>query len=225
MFFLIFVQVAIWNRCCTGINLIVNIIKFSIMGKINLDLNKTYTYADYLKWSFDETIELIRGLVVKMAPAPGLSHQIISRKLTIRMGLYFENKNCQLFSAPFDVRLPQKKDKTKDIEITTVVQPDLCVVCDPYKLDPRGCIGAPDLIIEIVSPGNTKKELKQKFEVYQESGVKEYWLVLSAEKSVIIYTLNELGVYVGSKPYIEEDTISSPQFPGMEIDLSYVFAD
>jgi Uma2 family endonuclease len=195
------------------------------MGKINLDLNKTYTYADYLKWSFDETIELIRGLVVKMAPAPGLSHQIISRKLTIRMGLYFENKNCQLFSAPFDVRLPLKKDKTKDVEITTVVQPDLCVVCDPQKLDPRGCIGAPDLIIEIVSPGNTKKELKQKFEVYQESGVKEYWLVLSAEKSVIIYTLNEVGVYVGSKPYIEEDTLSSPQFPGMEIDLSYVFAD
>ena len=195
------------------------------MGKINLDLNQTYTYADYLKWSFDETIELIRGLVVKMAPAPGLSHQIISRKLTIRMGLYFENKNCQLFSAPFDVRLPLIKDKTKDVEITTVVQPDLCVVCDPHKLDPRGCIGAPDLIIEIVSPGNTKKELKQKFEVYQESGVNEYWLVLSAEKSVIIYTLNEVGVYVGSKPYTEEDTISSPQFPGMEIDLSYVFAE
>jgi Uma2 family endonuclease len=79
------------------------------MGKINLDLNKTYTYAEYLKLPSDERIELIRGLVVKMAQAPGLSHQIISRKLTIRMGLYFENKNCQLFSAPFDVRLPLNK--------------------------------------------------------------------------------------------------------------------
>jgi Uma2 family endonuclease len=117
------------------------------------------------------------------------------------------------------------KDETKDIEITTVVQPDLFIVSDPQKLDPRGCIGAPDLIVEIVSPGNTKKELKQKFEVYQESGVKEYWLVLSAEKSVIIYTLNEAGIYIGSKPYTEEDMLSSYQFPEMEIDLSYVFAE
>ena len=92
-------------------------------------------------------------------------------------------------------------------------------------MDPRGCIGAPDLIIEIVSPGNTKKELKQKFEVYQESGVKEYWLLLSAEKTVIVYTLNETGVYVGSKPYTEEDIVCSSQFPGMEIDLSYVFGE
>ena len=195
------------------------------MGKINLDLNKTYTYADYLKWSFDDTIELISGFIVQTAPAPGLTHQIISRKLTIKMGLFFENKNCQLFNAPFDVRLPLKKEKTKDIEITTVVQPDLCVVCDPQKLDPRGCIGAPDLIVEIVSPGNTKKELKQKFEVYQESGVKEYWLLLSAEKSVIVYTLNDEGVYIGSKPHTEEDMLSSYQFPEMQIDLSYVFAE
>jgi len=147
------------------------------IGKINLDLNKTYTYADYLKWSFDEAIELIRGFVEKMATAPGLSHQIISRKLTIRMGLYFEYKSCQLFSAPFDVRLPLKKDEIKDVEITTVVPRFMCC------------------------------------------------LVLSAEKSVIIYTLNEAGIYIGSKPYTEEDTISSPQFSGMEIDLSYVFAD
>jgi Uma2 family endonuclease len=195
------------------------------MGKINLDLNKIYTYADYLKWSFDDTIELISGFIVQTAPMPGLTHQIISRKLTIKMGLFFENKNCQLFNAPFDVRLPLKKEKTKDIEITTVVQPDLCVVCDPQKLDPRGCIGAPDLIVEIVSPGNTKKELKQKFEVYQESGVKEYWLLLSAEKSVIVYTLNDEGVYIGSKPYTEEDMLSSYQFPEMQIDLSYVFAE
>ena len=92
-------------------------------------------------------------------------------------------------------------------------------------MDPRGCIGAPDLIIEIVSPGNTKKELKQKFEVYQESGVKEYWLLLSAEKTVIVYTLNETGVYVGSKPYTEEDIVISSHFPGNEIDMSYVYAE
>ena len=195
------------------------------MGKIDLDLSKTYTYADYLNWSFDETIELIKGIIVKMAPAPGLIHQKISRKLTIKMGVFFEDKNCQLFNAPFDVRLPRKKSESGDQQITTVVQPDLCIICDPDKLDARGCLGAPDLIIEIVSPGNTHKELKQKFEVYQESGVKEYWMVLSAEKSIFVYNLNEEGIYVGSKPYTEVDKISSPQFPGLEIDLSHVFAE
>jgi Uma2 family endonuclease len=195
------------------------------MSKMNLDINKTYSYADYIKWTFSETVEIIRGFVVQMAPAPGLTHQKISRKLTIKLGLFFEGKKCQLFSAPFDVRLPNNKTETQDKQITTVVQPDLCVVCDPEKLDERGCIGAPDLIIEIVSPGNTKKEMKQKFEVYQESAVKEYWLVLSAEKSVFVYTLNEAGVYVGSKPYTIEDKIGSLQFPGLEIDLAYIFEE
>jgi Uma2 family endonuclease len=99
------------------------------------------------------------------------------------------------------------------------------VICDHKKLDEKGCIGAPDLVIEIISPGNSKKEMKQKFEVYQESGVKEYWMVLSSEKSVIVYTLNESGVYIGNKPYTEDDVIESIQFPGLSIDLSLVFVE
>jgi Uma2 family endonuclease len=195
------------------------------MSKMNLDLNKKYSYADYLNWSLDETVELIKGFIFKMAPAPNRFHQDISGRLFLSFGNFFQNSTCKLYAAPFDVRLPYRKDKTKDEEVITVVQPDLCVICDPKKLDEKGCIGAPDLVIEIISPGNSKKEMKQKFDVYQESGVKEYWMVLSSEKSVIVYTLNDTGIYIGNKPYTEDDYIQSIQFPGLSIDLSVIFAE
>ena len=157
----------------------------------DLDLNGTYTYADYMKWAFDETIEIIKGKVFRMFPAPNLRHQRVSMKLTIEFGSYFKKHPHNLFAAPFDVRLtPLKKDK--DNKIYTVVQPDLCVVCDDDKLDEHGCVGSPDLIIEILSPGNTRKEMKDKFEVYQENGVREYWLVEPNDRAVFVYVLNHL---------------------------------
>src|SRR5215213_10110840 len=115
-----------------------------------------------------------------MSPAPAPLHQKISGRLFLRIRNFLENKTCHLFSAPFDVRLP-RKNKRKDSEITTVVQPDLCIICDELKIDDRGCLGAPDLIIEILSPGNTEKEVKLKFELYEESGVKEYWVIYPSE--------------------------------------------
>jgi len=192
---------------------------------MKLDINKRYSYADYLNWTLDETVELIKGYIFKMAPAPNRFHQDISGRLFLSFGNFFQNSPCKLYAAPFDVRLPQKKDSTKDEEVITVVQPDLCVICDPKKLDEKGCIGPPDLVIEIITPGNSKKEMKQKFEVYQESGVKEYWMVFSSEKSVIVYTLNESAVYVGNRPFTDEDNICSPQFPGLNINLSAIFAE
>jgi Uma2 family endonuclease len=134
-----------------------------------------------------------------------------------------KNKPCNLFHAPFDVRLPIKKNELSDEQIITVVQPDICVVCDEAKLEERGCLGAPDLIIEILSPGNSKKELQNKFEVYQESGVREYWIVQPVDKYVTIYSLNENGEYIGSKPYTEK--FKSVIFPDLEIDLETVFDD
>lgn len=134
----------------------------------DLDPDKRYTYADYLLWELKERVELIRGKLFKMSPAPSRKHQEVVHALVLSFGLYFKGKSCNVYEAPFDVRLPKS---TGGVEATyTVVQPDICVVCDRSKLDKRGCVGAPDLVIEILSPGNTKKEMREKFEVYQESG-------------------------------------------------------
>src|SRR4051812_31970222 len=109
-----------------------------------------YTYADYLKFKFEERLELLKGRIMKMA-APNTSHQSISMKLSFSLYNFLQDKTCSVFHAPFDVRLPIQNRK-KDYEITTVVQPDLCVVCDVSKVDEKGCCGAPDIIIEILSP-------------------------------------------------------------------------
>jgi Uma2 family endonuclease len=176
-----------------------------------LDLNKTYSYADYLTWQFQEKLELIKGKIFKMSPAPSTTHQRISRKLTGVMISAFKNHSCELFIAPFDVRLLDKKKSTLDKEIYTVVQPDLCVICDETKIDERGGIGAPDLVIEILSPGNSNKEMKYKFDLYEEAGVLEYWIVNPADKTVFIYVLKE-NQFIGMHPLIEEDAIQSKLF-------------
>jgi len=189
-----------------------------------LDFSEQYTYADYLKWQFQERVELIRGYIFKMSPAPARRHQRISMTLSYKMYDYFEGYHCQVYHAPFDVRLPRQSEKA-DKQVFTVVQPDICVICDKSKLDKRGCIGAPDLVIEILSPGNTKKEMKDKFEVYEEAGVREYWIVQSTDKNVLVYTLNEQGVFIGHRPFTEDETMHSFIFPELKINLPDVFKD
>jgi hypothetical protein len=186
-----------------------------------LDLNKQYSYADYLKWEIKERVELFKGFVRQMS-APSRIHQKLSWNLERQMDIYFESKKCDIYHAPFDVRLTVF-DKTKDKEILTVVQPDICMICDEKKLDKRGCLGSPDLIVEIQSPGNTKREMKDKFELYEEAGVKEYWIVDSVQNFVLIYYLNEAGKYIGTKPYSQEEIFNSVIFPELEIDLNKVF--
>jgi Uma2 family endonuclease len=114
-----------------------------------------YTYADYLTWQIDEMVELIKGRVFRNSAAPRRIHQEISGKVFTRLFNFLEGKECGVYSAPFDVRLPVKSKRDEDID--TVIQPDICVVCDKSKLDEMGCIGAPDLIIEILSPGSNNK--------------------------------------------------------------------
>jgi Uma2 family endonuclease len=186
-----------------------------------LDLNKQYSYADYLKWEIKERVELFKGFVRQMS-APSRIHQKLSWNLERQMDRYFESKKCDIYHAPFDVRLTVF-DKTKDKEILTVVQPDICMICDEKKLDKRGCLGSPDLIVEIQSPGNTKREMKDKFELYEEAGVREYWIVDSVQNFVLIYYLNEAGKYIGTKPYSQEEIFNSVIFPELEIDLNKVF--
>ncbi|SES90702.1 Uma2 family endonuclease [Hymenobacter actinosclerus] len=153
-----------------------------------LDLSKTYTYADYLTWRLDEFVELIKGKVRLMSPAPRVRHQKISFRLNTLIGSALRGSQCQGFAAPFDVRL-LKNSPNGDAQVSTVVQPDLCVICDPAKLDEFGCVGAPDWIIEILSPGNTTHDSKTKFDLYEENGVREYWMVDPGLKNVVVYTL------------------------------------
>ena len=124
----------------------------------------------------------------------------------------------------FSAQAQDKKAKELlDGMIMTVVQPDICVICDESKLDERGCIGAPDIIIEILSPGNTQREMKDKFGIYQEAGVQEYWIVEPMSEFIIIYALDK-NIYIGSRPYTAGDTITSKVLPGLEINVSEVFS-
>lgn len=187
-----------------------------------LDLTKTYSYADYLTWMFQERLELFKGKIFRMSPAPSMYHQKVSRDLTLLLGNIFKNNACNLFVAPFDVRLVDSKKSKNDSDVYTVVQPDLCVICDENKLDSRGAIGAPDLMIEILSPGNSKKEMIYKYELYQEAGVLEYWIVNPTDKTVFIYVLKD-GIFIGQQPLIEESIIKSPLFPQLDFTLSEIF--
>lgn len=184
-----------------------------------LDLNKLYSYADYLLWKFEERIELIKGKIFKMSPAPSSSHQNYSFSLSGEFYIYFKDKQCQAFSAPFDVRIPTTNEQGD--EITTVVQPDICVVCDLEKIDHRGCLGAPNLVVEILSPGNSKKEMDIKFSLYEEAGVEEYWIIDPNQESVIVYVL-ENGIYIGLKPVVD-NYIVSKKFPDLQIHSTKIF--
>lgn len=192
--------------------------KEPITDYAKLDLKGIYSYADYLNWHFKERVELIRGKVRKMSPAPNNNHQSILLEASTRFAQYFDNKPCRVYFAPFDVRLPIAKPG-KD---TTVVQPDLCVICDASKLDKLGCKGAPDLIIEVLSPGNSKHEMKTKFELYEESGVKEYWIIEPQTRMVLVYVL-ESGKYKGLKPFSEGEDIQCVLFPHLHIRVDDIF--
>jgi Uma2 family endonuclease len=187
-----------------------------------LDLDKAYSYAEYLTWMFQERLELFRGKIFKMSPAPSMYHQKVAGNVHGILWNEFKNNSCNLFVAPFDVRLLDNKKSKMDSDVYTVVQPDLCVVCDENKLDIRGAIGAPDLMIEILSPGNSKKELFYKYELYQEAGVLEYWIVNPSDKTMLIYILKD-GIFVGQQPLIEESKIKSPLFPQLDFTLSEIF--
>jgi Uma2 family endonuclease len=182
-----------------------------------------YSYADYLTWPVDLVAELIQGkLFKKAAAAPNRIHQRVSLKLSVKLYQFLEGKTCQVYEAPFDVRFPI--DSKEDHRIFDVVQPDICVVCDPSILDKRGCIGAPDLIIEILSPGSTKLELKHKFELYESRGVREYWIIHPEHQNLLIYTWVE-GTYVPSHLFTTGDIIESNVIKGFKLDLEEFFSD
>lgn len=190
-----------------------------------LDLDGHYSYADYLDWQFDEAIELIKGKIMRMSPAPNVRHQHISMNLSRFLSVFFHKKQCKVFASPFDVRLyDRKKSILADTDIKTVVQPDLCVICNPDLLDEQGCNGAPDWIIEILSKSNTKREMHIKFDLYQEGGVGEYWLVYPDNPAIHQFVLDDKGVYQFKGMYTHDDVVRPYLFPDLAIDANEVFA-
>ena len=144
-----------------------------ITSLAQLDPNGAYSYADYLTWQFTELVELLRSKMVRRVSAPTDQHQAVVGDLYLAFGSYLRRQPCQVRVAPYDVRLPQR-GITADQAIYTVVQPDVCVICDPAEIRRRGWLGAPDLIIEVTSPSTAARDWKDEFDLYEESGVGEY---------------------------------------------------
>jgi Uma2 family endonuclease len=176
--------------------------------------NNRYTYADYCTWDDDERWELINGEVYAMSPAPTTKHQGISVNLSGQLFNFLIGKPCRLFVAPFDVRL------NAEDEDDTVVQPDLVVICDLSKIDDKGCKGAPDLVVEILSPSTAKKDRITKLNVYQSVGVREYWII-DPETQTVQVCVFENGMMKG---YDDTETVPVTVLPGCAIDLQAVFA-
>lgn len=182
--------------------------------------NKKHSYADYLTWDEGERVEIIDGNIINMSPAPSRKHQQILRELSTAFTNFLRDKKCEVFFAPFDVRLLTENKQDKDIE--NVVQPDLSIVCDQNKLDDKGCNGAPDMIIEVLSPSSVKLDRWTKYQLYEKAGVQEYWLVDPVNEAVEIHRLVE-GCFKFQGVFTKDDTISIDMLTGMELDLQPIF--
>ena len=191
------------------------------MQLADLDMNKSYTYADYYSWPFEDRVELIKGKIFRITH-PNTVHQIILGGILSKIKIFLRKSTIRAIQAPFDVRFINKSKEDKGI--ITVLQPDLCVICDPSKMDKRGCIGAPDLVVEVLSPGNSAKELRNKYEVYEESGVKEYWVVSPQNQTFMISTLHD-GKFQLSPIKTVGDIVTSYVLPDFSIDLTELFSE
>ncbi|MDR2026526.1 MAG: Uma2 family endonuclease [Prevotellaceae bacterium] len=187
-----------------------------------LDTEKRYSYADYLTWMDDKRRELVDGYI-RMMSAPKAQHQEIIMNLSAKLYNIIERNRggCKIYPVPFDVRLP-KNGEREDNKIDTVVQPDICIVCNPAKIEERGCLGAPDFIAEIYSPSTIKYDLGEKFNLYEAVGVREYWVVLPA--AVQVFILQSDGKYDKGTVY-EDGKIPVHIFDGIEIEYSDIFKD
>jgi Uma2 family endonuclease len=192
---------------------------------LHLDETKRYTYADYLLWIDEKRRELFDGFIHLMS-APSTLHARITYLIGLFMGVFVRTNNgkCQIFHAPFDVRLP-RNNETADDKIFDVVQPDICVICDLTKIDARGCIGAPDLIVEVLSPSTSKKDWTKKFNLYETHGVREYWIVDPNARAVHIFLLQPDGKYDEGTIYECDQIAPVHIFEGLEIDLKELFRD
>ena len=182
-----------------------------------------YTYGDYLHWPEGERWEIIDGVPYDMSPAPTGRHQGVARELSRQISNFLLGKPCTMFFSPYDVILPEAGEDAEDSE--TVVQPDIVVICDRSKRTPRGCVGAPDMVIEILSPSTAAKDQNIKKALYERAGVREFWLVSPDKSIVTVYLRNESGKYNLPKTYDSEDKPTVNILPELTIDLALVFAE
>ena len=185
-----------------------------------LPKEERYTLADALSWDEQERIELIDGSLVMMAP-PSRSHQKISMELSRQLANFLEGKKCEIYAAPFAVRLFEKAgDRPEDVG--TMVEPDISVICDKSKLDEHGCKGAPDMVIEVLSPSTQRHDRLTKYNLYQQAGVREYWIVDPESKTVQVCVL-EGGRYRLMEVYTAQDVAKVNALDGCFVELEKVF--
>ena len=179
---------------------------------------KHYTYADYVEWDTEERYELIDGVPYMMSPSPGFTHQRTLGELLTAFSNYLAGRQCIALAAPLDVRL------NADADDDTVVQPDMLVVSDRSKIDKGGIRGAPDLVIEILSPSSRAYDNYLKLNRYLKAGVRECWIVDPVENIVRVYQKNAAGKTMVEE-YSEQDTVTVGIFPDLRISLAGIFAD
>lgn len=185
--------------------------------------NGSYTYGDYLTWPPEEKWEIIEGIAYRLGPAPSRRHQKVVTALVGEFYNFFKGKDCEVYGAPFDVRLPSGEEK--DEEIKTVVQPDIAVICDKAKLDERGCKGSPDLIVEVTSPGTASFDYIKKLALYEKHGVKEYWLVHPTDEIVMVYRRGADGKYGRPEIYARNDRVKVGLFENFYLSLEDIFTE
>ncbi len=181
-----------------------------------------YTYADIIISPEGERWELIDGVAYDMSPTPLVRHQEILGALLMQFHPFVEHTPCRLYLGPLDVRLPTPSEN--GMTASTVLQPDILIVCEREKLDELGCIGAPTLVVEITSPWTTAKDLREKRAVYERVGVPEYWIILPSDLLLLVFTLDETGRYGAPTIYLPDEQVPVRMLPGAHIDLARVFA-
>lgn len=185
------------------------------------ELVHKYTYLDYITWPVDKPIELIDGIPYLMTPAPSRIHQKISVELVRQISNYLQGKTCEVYPAPFDVRLIENDEP--DEKINNVIQPDISIICNKEKLDETGCKGSPDLVMEIVSPSSISMDYIKKLNLYEKYSVREYWIIHPIDKIIMVYTLIENGKYARPAVYPMEEVIKVGIFEDLSISLAEVF--
>jgi len=199
------------------------------MGEPARTLEERYTYADYKKWNGDECWEIIEGVAYAMAPSPSWRHQSLTGELFAQLHAFLKGKPCRVFISPLDtlLHLPQDADAPDD-DIDTIVQPDVLVVCDREKLGSRAVRGAPDVVVEVISPYSWDRDVRLMMRVYEERGVREYWLVDPGNKTVAVYKRGADGLFGKATALVLADTERAAEFsaalPEFVLDLKGLFA-
>ena len=193
------------------------------MGLPARKLDRRYTYGDYRTWPDDERWELIDGVAWNMSPAPSSRHQGLLGELYLQVAPPLKGTRCRVYLAPFDVLLPDSAGQKED-DVASVVQPDLTGICEVSRITPRGCFGAPDWVVEIISPWTMKKDLNEKFALYERNGIREYWLIDPGSRTMQVYRLGAMGRF-GEALVLEQDAEAAcPMGEGIVVRLAEVFA-